>query len=197
MLERQSAIASGVAGGSRLRDGAAGVRLGEVRGWGMLQVAGFRGGMAPVEQALEAASGMAASIYIGEARQSGSITVLRTGPEQIWVVYAGYQPALEGAIRARVGAAAGLVLSLSHSRTRMFIEGPKARDVLAKEIALDLDPSAFAIDRFALTGFDDTPVLLHRIAVDRYEFYAMRTFALTVWERLADAALEFGYESAV
>jgi sarcosine oxidase gamma subunit len=32
------------------------------------------------------------------------------------------------------------------------------------------------------------------VARDRFEIYAMRTFALTVWDWLADAALEFGYE---
>ena len=194
MLERVSAIASGLVAGSRSRDGAANVRLGEVRDWSLLQIAGFRGSMAPVEQALEVACGMAASIYMGEARQSGGLTMLRTGPEQIWLIYAGFQPAVEAAVSAKVTPAGGLVLPLSHSRTRIFVEGSKARDVLAKDIAIDLEPSQFPADRFALTGFDHTPILLHRAAADRYEIYAMRAFALTVWERLTDAALEFGYE---
>lgn len=194
MLERVSAIASGLAGGSRPRDGVKGVRIGEVRAWVLLQVAGFRGGMAPVERALAAACGAAASIYMGETVRSGELMLLRTGPEQIWIIGPDERLAVEPAIRSAVTSSGGIVVPLSHSRTRLFIEGGKARDVLAKEIALDLDPSAFAIDRFALTGFDHTPVLLHRAAADRYEIYAMRTFALTVWERLADAALEFGYE---
>ena len=46
----------------------------------------------------------------------------------------------------------------------------------------------------ALTGIHHTPVLVHRTSEQRYEIYAMRTFALSVWEWLSDAALPFGYE---
>jgi len=150
--------------------------------------------MEPVDRAVASACGAAASIYMGEVVRSGDLMLLRTGPEQIWVIGPGDALAIEPAIRASVTPATGSVLSLSHSRTRMFIEGPRARDVLAKDIAVDLDPAVFGVGRFVLTGFDHTPVLLHRIAADRYELYAMRTFAQTVWERLADAAVEFGYE---
>ena len=38
--------------------------------------------------------------------------------------------------------------------------------------------------------------LVHRAGADRYELYAMRSFALSVWEWLIDAALEFGYDIA-
>ena len=194
MLERRSAIAGGLAAGGRLHDDAAGVRLGELRGWSLMQVAGFRGGMAPVEQALAEACGVAASIYMGEARRGDGVLLLRTGPEQIWLVGETSDPARQARIGVAVTAAGGTVLELSHSRTRMVIEGPRARDVLAKDIAIDLDAGMFAPDRFALTGYDHTPVLLHRTGDARYELWAMRTFAQTVWERLADAAAEFGYD---
>ncbi len=88
----------------------------------------------------------------------------------------------------------GAVTSLSHSRTRIFIEGEPAREVLARSIPLDFHPSAFVIGQFALTGIHHTPVLVHRSGEQRYEIYAMRTFALSVWEWLSDAALPFGYE---
>ena len=38
---------------------------------------------------------------------------------------------------------------------------------------------------------DATPILLHCTAEQRFELYAMRTFAMNVWEWLEDAALEF------
>ena len=51
---------------------------------------------------------------------------------------------------------------------------------------------ASVIGQFALTGIHHTPVLVHRSGEQRYEIYAMRTFALSVWEWLSDAALPLG-----
>jgi hypothetical protein len=45
-----------------------------------------------------------------------------------------------------------------------------------------------------LTGLHHTPVLLLRSAQNRYEIFALRTFALSVWEWLTDAALPWGYD---
>jgi sarcosine oxidase subunit gamma len=91
-------------------------------------------------------------------------------------------------------AAVGAVTSRSHSRTRIVIDGACARDVLRKGIPLDFDPDVFRVDQAVLTGVHHTPVLIHRAAADRYELYAMRSFALSVWEWLTDAALEYGYD---
>ena len=195
MLERTSAIAAGLAATSRLHGGAAGVRLGEVRGWGLLQVAGFGDGMAGVEQVVGAACGVTVPSTVGAAFRAGEVLVMRTGPEQLWIIGPNERLAVEPTIRGGLATGIGVATSLSHSRSRIFIEGARARDVLAKEIAVDLDPGLFEVDRFALTGFDHTPVLLHRAGVDRFEIYAMRTFALAVWERLTDGALEFGYDT--
>ena len=60
-------------------------------------------------------------------------------------------------------------------------------------IPLDLHLDVFREGQFALTGLHHTPVLLLP-APDRYEIFAMRSFALSVWEWLTDAALEFGYD---
>ena len=194
MLERKSAIASGLARGSRPIRGQIEVRLGEIRGWSLLQLAGFPKGLGAVEQTLATVCGVAVPAEVGEVARSAGTLLMRTGPEQIWIVGSGEVFGGEQAIRSGVAPAAGVVTPLSHSRTRMVVEGTRAREVLAKGIAIDLLPDKFAVDRFAMTGLDHTPVVLHRAAGDRYEVYAMRTFALTVWDWLTDAALEFGYE---
>jgi methylglutamate dehydrogenase subunit D len=194
MLERRSAIASALARGGRQPNGQAGCRLGELRDWTLLQVAGFPETMAGVERALAAIYGLAPAPAIGEVTRNGVAQFWRTGPEQIWIIASGSAPDQDLVIRNGLVAAEGIVTLLSHSRTRMFLEGPRVRDVLAKGIAIDLHPDEFGIDRFAMTGLDHTPVILHRVAADRYEIYAMRTFALTVWDWLTDAALEYGYE---
>jgi sarcosine oxidase subunit gamma len=88
----------------------------------------------------------------------------------------------------------GAVTSLSHSRSRIFIEGRAAAEVLAKGIPLDFHPTVFTVGQFALTGLHHTPVLVHHSGETRYEIYAMRTFALSVWEWLTDAALPVGFD---
>jgi len=44
---------------------------------------------------------------------------------------------------------------------------------------------------FAMTGIHHTPVLVHCVSDNRFEIYALRTFALSVHDWLTDAALEF------
>jgi sarcosine oxidase subunit gamma len=125
----------------------------------------------------------------------GAGRVFRTGPEQFWIVGPSQNgDGAEAQLRQVIPPAVGAVTSLSHSRTRIVIEGACARDVLRKGIPLDFDHDVFRIDQAALTGLHHTPILIHRAGADRYELYAMRSFALSVWEWLTDAALEFGYD---
>ncbi len=84
-----------------------------------------------------------------------------------------------------------ILTPLSHSRTRIFIEGVPARDVLSKGIPLDFHPTVFKPGMFAMTGIHHTPVLVHCVSDHRFEIYALRTFALSVYDWLTDAALEF------
>ena len=196
MLEPKSALASALAkGGREGADGRRRCRLGELRGSVLLQVAGFPATIAEVERVLQALLGAPLPKALRETVAIGTGRVFRTGPEQFWIV----GPAQNGAgaeaqLRQAIAPAVGAVTSLSHSRTRIIIEGACARDVLRKGVPLDFDPDAFGVDQAALTGLHHTPILIHRVGADRYEIYAMRSFALSVWEWLADAALEYGYE---
>lgn len=189
MPERRSALASALARGGR--DGADGgrrVRLGEIRGWSLVQVAAFPGTVSRVASVLGALPDSPLEVLY-----AGDSLLLRTGPDQIWVVGregAGLEQRLQQAVPSDMGA----VAPLSHSRSRLFIEGAPARDVLMKGVPLDFHPDVFGIGQFAQTGIHHTPVLIHRTGTDRYEIYALRTFALTVWDWLIDAALEFGYD---
>ena len=182
MFERRSALA-GVLGreppGS-LAGGGASVKLGEVRGFSLVQVAAFPNtwcALAPVVEKILGA-------MPGKAGQSSVIcnrVLFRTGAEQFWVVSEANEDltdTLQSALRADIGA----VTSLSHSRTRIFIEGPGARQVLSTGIAIDLNPSLFPVGAVALTGAHHTPVVLHRVGARRYELYVLRTFAVWIWD---------------
>ncbi len=194
-LSRQSALAAALSQPGRSgSDGKRALRLGEVRGWNLVQVAAFASSVGELEGVVSAALGVGSlPATVGRVGEAGSRRIFRTGPAQFWIT-APAADNLAARLQEAVPATMGAVTPLSHSRTRIFIEGEPAREVLARSIPLDFHPAAFAIGQFALTGIHHTPVLVHRSAGQRYEIYAMRTFALSVWEWLADAALPFGYE---
>jgi methylglutamate dehydrogenase subunit D len=196
MFEAKSALASALAKGGR--DGADGrrrCRLGERRGYVLLQVAGYPATITEVERVLPVTLGASLPQTLSESVAIGAGRVFRTGPEQFWIVGpADSGDGAEAELRRVIAPGVGAVTPLSHSRTRIVIDGACARDVLRKGIPLDFDPDVFRVDQAALTGVHHTPVLIHRAGVDRYELYAMRSFALSVWEWLTDAALEYGYD---
>lgn len=194
-LPRRSPLATALRQPGRTgSDGSRALRLGEVRGWNLVQVASFAPTAGELERSVSAALGVSAlPAKIGTAGEAGARRIFRTGPEQFWVTAPAADnlaPRLQEVIPATTGA----VTSLSHSRTRIFIEGTPVREVLVRSMPLDFHPSAFAVGQFALTGIHHTPVMVHRVGEQRFEIYAMRSFALSVWEWLTDAALVFGYE---
>jgi sarcosine oxidase subunit gamma len=119
--------------------------------------------------------------------------LLKTGAEQYWVITNDGDD-LSLVLQAAVAPDIGSITPLSHSRTCIFIEGVAARELLARGIALDLHPDVFGVGQFALTGLHHTPIVIHRSGESRYELFALRTFARSVWEWLTDAALSPGYE---
>ena len=175
MLERRSALAIATPYRSSL------LQLGEARGFSLIQVAGF--GKA-FEKTITPALGKLPA-KVGIAIEHDGRALMRISPDQFWII--GRE---KDDIALELGPQVAIT-PLSHSRTRIFLEGEPARDVLAKGIPLDFHRSAFKPGMFAMTGLHHTPVLVHCISENRFELYAMRTFALTIWEWLTDAALEF------
>lgn len=173
MFERQSAL---------------GTESGEVRGWALVQAAAFHSTHAEFREAMRVALGTDLPAALGQVLRANGRLLLKTGAEQYWIITPEADdivPDLQQAIPAQMGA----ITSLSHSRTCMYVEGSQAAAVLAKGVPLDFHRDVFRVDHFALTGIHHTPVLIHRSAEDRYEIYALRTYALTVWEWLTDAAI--------
>lgn len=174
MLDRRSALAT-----AHPFSWAA-LTLGEVRNFTLTQVTGFGGFEADV-----AAIAGALSPANDQAIESNGRTVFRTGPQAFWFV----GPDNDDLAAKLAGKA--IITPLTSSRTRISIEGRAARDVLRKGMAIDFHESVFMPGKFAQTGLHHTPVLVHCAAEQRFELYAMRTFAVNVWEWLEDAALEF------
>jgi methylglutamate dehydrogenase subunit D len=196
MFERRSALAGVLQVGGR--DGADGkrrVRLGERRGWSLVQIAAFAGNLPELERAATSVLGASPPSRIGEAASAAGRQLWKVGPSQFWIVSAASDdPA--AALAKAIDPAIGALTVLSHSRSCITVEGEGVRALLAKGIPLDFHPEAFRVGQFAQTGLHHTPILVLRQSEDRYEIFALRSFALSLWEWLADAALPLGYEVA-
>ena len=153
------------------------LQIGEARGFSLLQVAGPAKAISPITGKLPA--------KVGTVLQADGRTLMRTGENQFWII----GPENDG-IAAKLNGIA-ILTPLSHSRTRIVIEGAPTRDVLGKSIPLDFHHTVFKPGLFAMTGIHPTPVLVHCTNEHRFEIYALRTFALSVYDWLTDAALEF------
>jgi sarcosine oxidase subunit gamma len=171
MLDRRSALASAKPYASSV------LQIGEAREFSLLQVAGSSKAIMPITGKLPG--------KVGVATQSNGHILMRTGENQFWIVGS------KGDDLATKLREVAVLTPLSHSRTRIFIEGARARDVLSKGIPLDFHPTVFKPGIFAMTGIHHTPVLIHCVSENRFEIYALRTFALSVYDWLTDAALEF------
>jgi len=85
------------------------------------------------------------------------------------------------------------VMDQSDGRTIVRISGPRARDTLAKGVHIDLHPSVFQPGHTALTTVSYIGVHFWQLDnVPTYEFTMFRSFAVSFWEWLVDAATEFG-----
>lgn len=166
------------------------LKMGEVRGFSLLQAVAFVDTVEALENAMRSAIGVDLPKCVGEPASSHDHRAFKVGPEHFWIV--GPEETSIASLREAVGPQIASITSLSHGRTRLFIEGASAREVLSQGIALDLHPEVFPVDACALTELQQTPVLLHRIGQDRYELYALRTYAVWIWEWLTDAALPLG-----
>ena len=194
MLERQSALAGApVLEGRDGAGGRRGLRLGEMRGWRLVQLAAFPATVAEVGRAARPLFGVDLPAQGGLAVMAQDRQLMKTGPETFWVVTHDAED-LTVSLRAAVRPALGAVTPLSNSRTRIYIEGPDAPKVLSTGIPLDFQQQSFRVNDFALTGLHHTSILVHRSGEQRYELYALRSFALWTWEWLTDAALQFGYD---
>jgi sarcosine oxidase subunit gamma len=164
-----------------------GVTFAERRPLEMVQVATW--------SAVASIDGVAPPSKPNTASRGETATILWTGPGR-WLVVrpAGTEPDLAARLRATIAPDAASVIDLGQSRAVVRVSGPHARDVLAKGTGLDLHPRAFPAGACAQTVLGHINALLH--AVDdapAIDVYVARSFALTFWEWLTEAAGEYGY----
>ncbi len=128
------------------------------------------------------------------SRAADRACVLWLGPDA-WLIET------ERATESEVAEALARALSDLHSSVAVVgdgsvafsVSGPRAADVLAKGMTLDLDPARFRAAHCARSLLARIPVLLHRPGDDAvYEVTVARSYSEHALDWLRDAALEYG-----
>ena len=169
--------------------GEAAVIVREVRGGAILQLG--RPGPEPAVTAALVALGLAALPEMGGSSQGSSIQLLPVGPRQ-WLLVADDPNERGPTLRDLLTPAFAPVLVMSDAWTRIRIEGPHSRDLLAKGAIIDLHPKQFAVNACAVTAFAGMRTVLWRGAGDdRFDLLVGRSLAVALWHWLVESAEEF------
>jgi len=164
-----------------------GIRLTERRLASAWLIAAWPERLAAAGATAATAAGVDAAPGPGASATGPGGTLLRTEPLKWLLVSETETP------RPVLNEADGTVLELSHARTVIHVSGPKAPDLMARMVPLDLRPAAFPEGSVANTALHHVGVTL--LARDGgFDILVLRSFGLAVWEALTDSAAQFGAE---
>ena len=214
MFELRSPLATHLAvGGRDGADGRRSLRIGELAGWHLVQIGVFERSRAALAAAVEAVCGCALpssprTVTTSPRLVTASPRTVTTSPpivtavpahrlyriaeDQYWLVT--QDRAAAAALSRAIAPQDASITVLDHARIRLLIEGAAAAALLARLVTIDLRPTAFPAGCFAQTGVHHAGVLLERSGAERYEMYVLRTFAVSTWEWIVDAAMSYGYD---
>ncbi len=173
-------------------NGDPGVIIEECRPAALVQVNGVSdpGALAGVLSSLGA--GSEARPRRGASGKNGDL--LWTGADQWWVVCRDREAGADEVL-ALIETPDATTLDLGHARTVVRVNGPMARDLLAKGCPLDVD--GLEAGDCASSRLGPFNIVLYCRAADSFDLYVFRSFGLAMWEWLVDEAAEFGCEVRV
>jgi methylglutamate dehydrogenase subunit D len=183
-----------VPGSYGVKTGGPGVIIAERSGLGLATVAARKGKSEALKAAAREAYGVALPERSLVARGS-DILFIGTGPGQ-WLAVS-ERHANEDLARELAGRLQGLasVADQSGGRTVIRIGGPRARDVLAKGLPIDLDPRVLPSNGAATSVISLMGVQLWQADdMPAYDLAIFRSLSGSFWRWLASSAAEFGYE---
>ncbi len=144
-------------------------------------------------EAASGALGLALPTRVGAVARGAELSVLTLGPDE-WLVVRPAEANGEAIIRLRtaLGRLHASLIDVSCNRTALSLGGPRARDVLAKGVTLDLHPCAFGPGRCAQTLMARTPILLEQTGeAPDYRLFVRASYARHLAAWLIEAAREF------
>ena len=170
------------------------VTLAEVRPATVLQVGAWPQTRGAVESTLASFLGFSVPQAFGMSSGDEATTVMTLGPGRYMIVSS--DAGLREGLKEQLDAEMAVITDLGHARTVLRISGPAATKVLRKGLTLDLDPGVFPERAVAQTAIHHIGSLVHRRDAETFDLFVFRGFALSFWEWLTDASLEYGYRVA-
>lgn len=178
------------------RDGAPGVTIAERTGLGLATVAARKGQARALQDRVREAYGvdLPQSSRIVTGRE---VSFVGYGPGQWLAVSEGHaNEALARDLAERLNGLAS-ISDQSSGRSVIRLSGPRARDVLAKGLPIDLDPRGFPLGSAATSTLSLMGVQLWQTDDTRsYDILVFRSLSGSFWRWLTQSAAEFGYEVA-
>ena len=190
MVEAQarSAIAEQLTPGRFGAEADAGVTVSEVRDRTLIHIAGDPA----ISGAVQAASGLVLPLDAGSVAIGGESRLCWLGPDQ-WLLKTAPAPFGEWERKLAAAAPDGAFNDVTHGRTTLRLQGPKARDVLAKGCPLDLDAVVFTPGRCAQSLLGHLSVLLDCLGPDEIHVSVTRSYGADLLHWVREAAAEYGY----
>jgi heterotetrameric sarcosine oxidase gamma subunit len=169
-----------------------GILLAERRGLAMVQLAVAPAEYPSVAERVETALGLVLPRAPNRAEVLRELAALWTGPGRVLLV-APDEGGLEGALQQALAGLEAAISGLSHARSVIRIGGTRVRDLLAKGCGLDFHASAFGSGAAVQSTYAHINVLLHALDdAPTVDLYVYRGFAVSLWQHLLEAALEYG-----
>jgi sarcosine oxidase subunit gamma len=176
------------------REGAPGVTIAERAGLGLATVAARKGQARALQDRVREGYGVdlpqGSRIVVGR-----DVSFIGYGPGQ-WLAVSETlaDEALARDLAERLKGLAS-ISDQSSGRTVIRVSGPRARDVLAKGLPIDLDPRAFPLGSAATSTISLMGVQLWQADDTRsYDIALFRSLSESFWRWLTASAAEFGYE---
>ena len=169
-----------------------GVTIEERQGLAMIQVSAWARTAEAASALVAQVLGVQPPVRPGTVAASGQTRILWLGPHR-WLVVMPREPArdLPAELAAILPADVAAVVDLGAGRRVFAVSGAHARDLLAKELPIDLHPAGFPPGRCVQSSMAHVGVLVHAVEQDRFEIFVYRAFSQHFHEMLADAAMEF------
>jgi len=127
--------------------------------------------------------------------QGGDVSFIGYGPGQ-WLAVSETlkNEALAADLATRLQVLAS-ISDQSSGRAVIRLSGPRARDVLAKGLAIDLDPRAFLLGSAATSTISHMGAQVWRVDdTQSYNIAIFRSVSGSFWRWLTSSAAEYGYE---
>ncbi|MEM9145274.1 MAG: sarcosine oxidase subunit gamma [Pseudomonadota bacterium] len=187
MVERISALAGAAVARQVGTVGQAGpgVRLSERRIGRLWQIAAWPERLGAVGAFGATLVGVSEAPGPGRSLAGPGGRLIRTEPLK-WLV-----ERAEGADAPALAIEDGSVLDLSHARTLIRVEGSAAPEVMARLVSADLRPQSFGEGAVALSSAHGVGITVLRRGTG-YDLLVFRSFALSLWEQLAEIGAQFG-----